>query len=243
MPRFPASSAARPAMREVYRLTRLVAPSNASVLLVGETGTGKELIARADPPAQPPHRRPLRPRQLRRPQREPAGKRAVRPHQGGVHRRHRQQDRPVRGGPRRHHLPRRNLQHEPEAAGQAAAGAPGTRVRARRREPHHPRRYPRHRGHQPVPGRRDRGRPVPRRPLLSPQCGADLPAAAARAPRGHPGPGPALPGALQRGKSPRSAGADARPSRRSCWPTTGRATCASWRTTSSGPWCCAMAGR
>src|SRR5689334_12167192 len=36
-----------PAMREVYRLTRLVAPSRASVLLVGETGTGKEVIARA----------------------------------------------------------------------------------------------------------------------------------------------------------------------------------------------------
>src|SRR5262245_61679481 len=36
-----------PAMREVYRRTRLVAPATASVLLVGETGTGKELIARA----------------------------------------------------------------------------------------------------------------------------------------------------------------------------------------------------
>jgi transcriptional regulator with PAS, ATPase and Fis domain len=36
-----------PAMREVYRLIRLAAPSPASVLLVGETGTGKELIARA----------------------------------------------------------------------------------------------------------------------------------------------------------------------------------------------------
>ena len=34
-------------MREVYRLTRLVAPTRASVLLIGETGTGKELIARA----------------------------------------------------------------------------------------------------------------------------------------------------------------------------------------------------
>ncbi len=34
-------------MRAVYRLTRLVAPTRASVLLVGETGTGKELIARA----------------------------------------------------------------------------------------------------------------------------------------------------------------------------------------------------
>src|SRR5439155_1509579 len=36
-----------PAMREVYRRTRLVAPSRASVLIVGETGTGKEMIARA----------------------------------------------------------------------------------------------------------------------------------------------------------------------------------------------------
>lgn len=35
------------AMRDVYELTRRVAPSSATVLLFGETGTGKELIARA----------------------------------------------------------------------------------------------------------------------------------------------------------------------------------------------------
>src|ERR1700740_167489 len=35
------------AMKEVYRCTRQVARSNASVLLLGETGTGKELIAKA----------------------------------------------------------------------------------------------------------------------------------------------------------------------------------------------------
>ena len=34
-------------MREVYRLTRQVAASSATVLLLGETGTGKELVARA----------------------------------------------------------------------------------------------------------------------------------------------------------------------------------------------------
>ena len=36
-----------PAMHKVYELTRQVARSNASVLLLGETGTGKELIAKA----------------------------------------------------------------------------------------------------------------------------------------------------------------------------------------------------
>jgi transcriptional regulator with GAF, ATPase, and Fis domain len=36
-----------PAMLEVARITRRVAPSNASVLLLGETGTGKEVIANA----------------------------------------------------------------------------------------------------------------------------------------------------------------------------------------------------
>jgi transcriptional regulator with PAS, ATPase and Fis domain len=35
------------AMREVARVTKQVAPSRACVLLLGETGTGKELIARA----------------------------------------------------------------------------------------------------------------------------------------------------------------------------------------------------
>jgi transcriptional regulator with GAF, ATPase, and Fis domain len=36
-----------PAMQEVYRITRRVAGSNASVLILGETGVGKELIASA----------------------------------------------------------------------------------------------------------------------------------------------------------------------------------------------------
>ena len=35
------------ALREVIRVTHQVAPSRACVLIVGETGTGKELIARA----------------------------------------------------------------------------------------------------------------------------------------------------------------------------------------------------
>ena len=46
-PPIPGLIGSGPAMEEVYRLTRQVAQSNASVLLLGETGTGKELIAKA----------------------------------------------------------------------------------------------------------------------------------------------------------------------------------------------------
>ena len=38
---------ASPAMQQVYDLTRMVAPAPTTVLLTGETGTGKELVARA----------------------------------------------------------------------------------------------------------------------------------------------------------------------------------------------------
>jgi transcriptional regulator with PAS, ATPase and Fis domain len=47
------------AMQEVYRTTRRVARSNASVLLLGETGTGKELIANAIHQLSDRHGRPF----------------------------------------------------------------------------------------------------------------------------------------------------------------------------------------
>lgn len=46
-PPIPGLIGSGPAMQRVYQLTRQVARSNASVLLLGETGTGKELIAKA----------------------------------------------------------------------------------------------------------------------------------------------------------------------------------------------------
>ncbi len=46
-PTLPDVIGSSPAMREVYRTTHRVARSRACVLIVGETGTGKELIARA----------------------------------------------------------------------------------------------------------------------------------------------------------------------------------------------------
>ena len=46
-PPIPGLIGSGPAMEDVYRMTRRVARSNAAVLLTGETGTGKELIAKA----------------------------------------------------------------------------------------------------------------------------------------------------------------------------------------------------
>ena len=46
-PPIPGIIGSSPAMQAVYRTTRRVAETNASVLLLGETGTGKELIATA----------------------------------------------------------------------------------------------------------------------------------------------------------------------------------------------------
>jgi Nif-specific regulatory protein len=46
-PPLPEIVGSSPAMTGVYRLVRLAAPRSATVLLVGETGTGKEVIAKA----------------------------------------------------------------------------------------------------------------------------------------------------------------------------------------------------
>ena len=46
-PTLPGVIGSSPGIREVARTTRQVAPTRAAVLIVGETGTGKELIARA----------------------------------------------------------------------------------------------------------------------------------------------------------------------------------------------------
>jgi two-component system, NtrC family, response regulator HydG len=44
---FPGVLGASPRIREIFRLLEMVSPSEATVLLLGETGTGKELVAQA----------------------------------------------------------------------------------------------------------------------------------------------------------------------------------------------------
>ncbi len=68
-----------PRMREIFELLALAAPTDATVLLLGETGTGKELIARAVHQNSQRRDGRLCGRQLRRDSRKSVGKRPLRP--------------------------------------------------------------------------------------------------------------------------------------------------------------------
>src|ERR1017187_1556947 len=55
----PGMTGRSPSLRRMYRLARLVAPRQTTVLLTGETGTGKELVARALHVLSPRRERPF----------------------------------------------------------------------------------------------------------------------------------------------------------------------------------------
>ena len=224
-------------MQEVIRTAEMVAKSKSTVLITGETGTGKEMVARAIHFHSAQREMPLVkvncaaiPENLLESElfghtrgaftgalTNKKGKFALA--DGGTH------------------LPRRDRHDGAAAAVEAAARAAGARVRAARigaqpqgRRARDRRDQPRH----PADGRR---RPVPGRSLLSAERHPDSHSAAARAARRHPAAGRSL-----RRASTRSAPASASTaSSRACWKRcrrrTGRATSASSRTPSSAPSC------
>ena len=153
---------------------------------------------------------------------------------GLVLRGHRRQAGALRGGPRRHPLPRRSRQPQHGDAGEAAARAgdqagPQGRRHGRTRGEHPP-----HRRHQPRPDRAGQGRRVPRGPLLPAERRAHRLAAFARAAGRHPLAGHVVSRTLlqERWRS-RSRASRPRPCAR--WRViTGRATSASCATSSSG---------
>ena len=114
------------AIRQLREQVAMAAPTNGRVLIYGENGTGKELVARTIHALSRRRNSAVRRSQLRRHSRGSDRERALRARAAGrspgaVADAARQ----VRAGRRRDDLPRRDRRHEPEDAGQGAARAPG----------------------------------------------------------------------------------------------------------------------
>ena len=155
-------------MRRIFDLIRQVGPLRSTVLINGETGTGKELVAQAIHAADP-RRGPFVALELRGAQRRAARERALRPRERGVHRGGTAQGRPVRARRRRHLAARRGRRRRPRDAGEAVAGPPVRDLREGRGDRIDQGRRADRGGHAQAPGRRGQGGPVPPRPVLSPE--------------------------------------------------------------------------
>ena len=156
-------------MQEVIHTADLVAQTKSTVLITGETGTGKELVARAIHARSAERDRPLIkvncaaiPETLLESELFGHVKGAFTGATANKKGR-------FCAGRRRDHLPRRDRHDEPGAPGQAAACAAGARVRAARIGAQPESRRPRHRRDQPRPAAAGRRRPVPGGPVLPPQ--------------------------------------------------------------------------
>ena len=183
-----------PKMRKVFDLIEQVGPLGSTVLIHGETGTGKELVAQAIHAADT------------RRQGEFVALNCAALHEslleselfgherGLVHRRRPAQEGAVRDRRRRHALPRRGGRRLAGHAVQAPPRPPVGDLRAGRRDRDAEGRRPDRRRQQQAARGRGEGRPVPHRPLLPAERDPDRPAPAARAARGHPAAGDALPG-------------------------------------------------
>ena len=91
-----------PKMRKIFDLIEQVGPLGSTVLIYGETGTGKELVAQAIHAADSRRKGPFVALELRGPARLAARERAVRPRAGRVHRRRPAEEGAVRDRRRRH---------------------------------------------------------------------------------------------------------------------------------------------
>ena len=129
-------------MQELFELIENVAACDANILIQGENGTGKELIANAHPLQQQALQGPVHQDQLRRDSQGPDRVRAVRLQEGLVHRRDDGQGGAVRDGGGRLAAARRDRRDAAVPADQAAARAAGARVPADRQRPDRPRRLP-----------------------------------------------------------------------------------------------------
>ncbi|MBK7976433.1 MAG: sigma-54-dependent Fis family transcriptional regulator [Deltaproteobacteria bacterium] len=177
-----------PPMQHVYDLIERVAPTDATVLVTGETGTGKEVVAQTIHALSRRARSPFVPINCGAVAPTLIESELFRPRARQLHGRRARPQRRVRTRDRRHALPRRDHRDAARATGEAPAHARDGRRATRRRRRRDRDRRARGRRHQRRPtegggaGKAARGPPLPAADLPDP------PAAAARASRRHPAP-------------------------------------------------------
>ncbi|MSS70428.1 MAG: response regulator [Candidatus Latescibacteria bacterium] len=182
-----------PRMQEVFRAVERAAPTSSTVLIYGETGTGKELVARAL------HRRSKRAEgpfivvscgAISEPLLESELFGHVRGAFTGAHADREGLFEAAQGGTA---LPGRDRGHPPGHADEAPPGAPGAGDPARGRDPHPEGGHPPDRGHPQGPEGREPRRTLPGGPLLPAQRPGPRRTPAARAEGGHTAPRAPLP--------------------------------------------------
>ena len=174
-----------PALRGLLKAVKTVAPTDTTVLLLGETGTGKELIARAIHDHSPRRERTFVRMSVAALPPEFVRERAVWTRERRVHGRDSEPDRPTRTGAQGHAVPRRGGRHPGGGAAQVVTRLAGARVRAPWEHEDPAGRCAGRRCHEPRSGAHGRGWILQERPLLSPQCVSHQAAATERAGRGH----------------------------------------------------------
>ncbi len=112
-----------PRMREVFARVARVASSLCTVLITGETGTGKELVAQAIHYTDATRQGPLVAVELRGAARAAPGKRVLRPRARRVHRGRPPEEGAVRAGQGRHALPRRDRRATARACRPSCSGS------------------------------------------------------------------------------------------------------------------------
>ncbi len=157
---------ASPQMQTVFAFIRKAATTSAPVLVLGENGTGKEMVARALHRRSSQRGGPFVPINCNAIPENLLETRALRPREGLVHGRPREPQGPGRNGRGGHDLPRRDRRAAGDAPGQAAAISPGEDLPARRRPPGAAQRRAGGGGHEHQPAGGGREREVPRGPLL-----------------------------------------------------------------------------
>ena len=132
-----------PSLARLLDQLALVASTESTVLVLGETGTGKELVARAIHDRSPRRERPLVKVNCAALPRELVESELFGHEKGAFTGATAAAPRALRAGRRRHAVPRRDRRAAARSAGQAAARAAGAGVRAGRRHTHAARGRPR----------------------------------------------------------------------------------------------------